>query len=197
MRVTFLLTSSLASCLTMSLLRPFFFSSWLPNVHPHVCSFDCILLTAFLVSFHQCFWKRKQEHNCVQCGHGNFNMPSNFLVFLIKKNNSMLACRIVCCSHQSDCHIWVCILQQSDYHIQVCILQQSDCHIWVCILQQSDCYIRVCILQQSDCHIRVCILQQSDCHIQVCTCILQQSDCHIRVCILQQSDCHIRVCISH
>ena len=77
-----------------------------------------------------------------------------FFSFFNKKNNSMLACRIVCCSHQSDCHIWLCILQQSDYHIQVCILQQSDYHIQVCILQQSDCHIRVCILQQSDRYIR-------------------------------------------
>ena len=70
-------SSSLASCLTMSLLRPLL-SAHDFQMFIHMFSFDCILLTAFLASFHECFWKQKQEHNCVQCGHGNLAMPSNF-----------------------------------------------------------------------------------------------------------------------
>ena len=31
----------------------------------------------------------------------------SFFFFLLKKYNSRLACRVVCCSHQSDHHIWV------------------------------------------------------------------------------------------
>ena len=147
------------------IVKTLFFCSWLPNVHPRVCSFDCILLTAFLVNVFE-----NENKNIIVFSVVMVTLLCHpfFSFFNKKKNNSMLACRIVCCSHQSDCHIWVCILQQSDCHIQVCILQQSDCHIWVFILQQSDCYIRVCILQQSDCHIQVCILQQPDCHIRVC-----------------------------
>ena len=34
------------------------------------------------------------------------------LFFLIKKNNLMLAYRVVCCSYQSDCCIRVCFLHQ-------------------------------------------------------------------------------------
>ena len=44
----------------------------------------------------------------------------------ISKNNSMLACRVVCCSHQSDRCIRVCILLQSDCRIRVCISHQSQ-----------------------------------------------------------------------
>ena len=40
----------------------------------------------------------------------------------------MLACRVVCCSHQSDCRIRVCIFHQSDCRIRVCISHQSNHH---------------------------------------------------------------------
>ena len=54
-----------------------------------------------------------------------------------KKKNSMLACRMVCCSHRSDRRIWVCILHLSDCRIRVCISHRSDYHIRVCISHQS------------------------------------------------------------
>ena len=44
---------------------------------------------------------------------------SNFSFY--EKKNSMLACRVICCSHQSDRRIWVCISHQSDCRIGVCI----------------------------------------------------------------------------
>ena len=43
----------------------------------------------------------------------------------------MLACRVVCCSHQSDRRNRVCILHQSDCRIRVCISQQSYHSIWI------------------------------------------------------------------
>ena len=43
-----------------------------------------------------------------------------------KKNNSMLACRMVCCSHRSDRRIWVCTSHLSDCRIRVCISHRSD-----------------------------------------------------------------------
>ena len=49
----------------------------------------------------------------------------------------MLACRVICCSHQLDHCIWVYISHQSDFHIRVCILHQSNCLIRVCISHQS------------------------------------------------------------
>ena len=57
--------------------------------------------------------------------------------FSLLKNNTMLACRVVCCSHPSDCCIWVCFLHQSDCCIRVCILHQSDCCTRVCISHQT------------------------------------------------------------
>ena len=43
----------------------------------------------------------------------------------------MLACRVVCCSHQSDRRNRVCILHQSDCRIRVCISHQSYHSIWI------------------------------------------------------------------
>ena len=42
-----------------------------------------------------------------QGSHHQFFSCSSFFFFLMKKYNSRLACRVVCCSHQSDHHIWV------------------------------------------------------------------------------------------
>ena len=55
--------------------------------------------------------------------------------FFYKKNNSMLVYRVVCCSHQSDCHIRVV-----SYANQIAALGY--------VLHQLDCCIRVCILHQ-------------------------------------------------
>ena len=49
----------------------------------------------------------------------------------------MLACRVVCCSHQSDCRIRVCIFHQSDCRIRVCISHQSNHSIWVSCINHS------------------------------------------------------------
>ena len=53
--------------------------------------------------------------------------------FYKKKKISMLAWRVLCCTHQSDRRIRVCISHQSDCCIRVCISHQSDCRIRVCI----------------------------------------------------------------
>ena len=37
----------------------------------------------------------------------------------------MLACKVVCCSHQSDHRSRVCISHQSDFRIKLCISHQS------------------------------------------------------------------------
>ena len=68
--------------------------------------------------------------------------------FYKKKNLSLLACRVVCYSRQSDRRIRVCISHQSDFRIRVCISHQSDIRIRVCISHQSDFRIRICISQQ-------------------------------------------------
>ena len=57
--------------------------------------------------------------------------------FYNNKKKTMLARRVICCSHQLDHCIWVCISNQSDFHIRVCILHQSNCLIGVCISHQS------------------------------------------------------------
>ena len=51
----------------------------------------------------------------------------------MKKKSSiyMLACRVVCCSHQSDRRIRVCMLHLSDCRIRVCISHQSHHSIWI------------------------------------------------------------------
>ena len=49
----------------------------------------------------------------------------------------MLACRVVCCSHQSDCRIRVCIFHQLDCRIRVCISHQSNHSIWVSCINHS------------------------------------------------------------
>ena len=49
----------------------------------------------------------------------------------------MLACRVVCCSHQSDRCIRVCILLQSDCRIRVCISHQSYHNIWISCTNHS------------------------------------------------------------
>ena len=59
------------------------------------------------------------------------------LFYKKKTNKTMLACRVICCSHQLDHCIWVYISHQSDFHIRVCILHQSNCLIRVCISHQS------------------------------------------------------------
>ena len=41
-----------------------------------------------------------------------------FLFFFL--SSFMLACRVVCCSYQSDRRIWVCISHQSDCGIGIC-----------------------------------------------------------------------------
>ena len=51
--------------------------------------------------------------------------------FLTKKKNSMLACRVVCCSHQSDRRNRVCISHQSVCRIRVCISHKSYHCIWI------------------------------------------------------------------
>ena len=58
------------------------------------------------------------------------------LFFNIKKN-SMLACRVVCCSYQSDRRIWVCISHQSDCRLKVRISDQSYHSIWIWCINQS------------------------------------------------------------
>ena len=52
-------------------------------------------------------------------------------------NNSMLACRVVCCSHQSDRRIWVFISHQKDCCMRACISHQTDFRIRVCISHKS------------------------------------------------------------
>ena len=49
----------------------------------------------------------------------------------------MLACRVVCCTHQSDRCIRVCILHQSDFRIRVCISHQSYNSIWISCTNHS------------------------------------------------------------
>ena len=70
-----------------------------------------------------------------------------FLVlFFHIKNNSMLACRVVCCSYQSDRRIWVCISHQSDCRLKVRISDQSYHSIWIWCINQS--VIGECISHQ-------------------------------------------------
>ena len=72
----------------------------LPNIHPRVCSFDCILLTAFSANFfisspeiseilQPIVLKTKANlRNCVRCFPGNLVMPSIFAVILLLQWNS-------------------------------------------------------------------------------------------------------------
>ena len=57
--------------------------------------------------------------------HNEVEFIELFYFFYIKESNSMLACKVVCCSHQSDRRIRVCISYQSDYRIVACISHQS------------------------------------------------------------------------
>ena len=48
-----------------------------------------------------------------------FSLEFVFFFFFFL-SNFMLACRVVCCSYQSDRRIWVCISHRSDCCIRVC-----------------------------------------------------------------------------
>ena len=60
-----------------------------------------------------------------------------FSFFFFIKGKVILACRVVCCSHQSDHHIRLCILHQSDCCIRVCISQQWCHRIWISCTSHS------------------------------------------------------------
>ena len=62
----------------------------------------------------------------------------SFLVlFFYIKNNSLLACKVVCCSYQSDRRIWVCISHQSDCRLKIRFSDQSYHSIWIWCINQS------------------------------------------------------------
>ena len=60
------------------------------------------------VTYVQCaaFHKYVRIYSSIYCIN---NRLAFFSFFLQKKNNSMLVCRVVCCSHQSDRRIRICI----------------------------------------------------------------------------------------
>lgn len=59
-----------------------------------------------------------------------------WVIFLFKKT-SLLAYRVVSCSHQSDRCIRVCISHQSNCHIGVCITHHSYHSIWTSCTDHS------------------------------------------------------------
>ena len=79
----------------------------------------------------------KREKKLSDAWSYRINYLTHFWVIFITKKKTMLACRVICCSHQLDHCIWVYISHQSDFHIRVCILHQSNCLIRVCISHQS------------------------------------------------------------
>ena len=66
-----------------------------------------------------------------------YNFMEAFKVIFFNKNNSMLAYRMVCCSHKSERRVRVCISHQSDHCIKVCISHQSECRIWISCTNHS------------------------------------------------------------
>ena len=78
----------------------------------------------------------------------SFISPSFWFYFFYLKNNSMLACRVVCCSFQSDRRIWVCISHRSDCRLKVRISDHWIISQHLDMLHQSE-RDRVCISHQS------------------------------------------------
>ena len=63
-----------------------------------------------------------------------------------KMADLLLACKVVCCSHQSDHRVGIYVLHQSDCRIKVSISHHSDSRIRVWISNQS--YHRIWISQR-------------------------------------------------
>ena len=79
----------------------------------------------FTISAPQCRWSFVLwQQNNANANHINIlffvRIVFFFFFFFFFKSNFVLACRVVCCSYQSDRRIWVCISHRSDCRIRVC-----------------------------------------------------------------------------
>ena len=115
------------------------FSSWSKLQNDPVLLFLGVLCFFFEIYSHQVL---NCSTNVASVHRVNLHTFLSYFPFY-EKRKTLLAYRVVCCSHQSDRRVRVCISHQSHRRIGVCISHQSDCRIRVCISQQSYCSIRI------------------------------------------------------